>query len=443
MNLNELVQIIYQFFKRNLWTMNIERMGKFKRFFMIQLRILVFAIRGFMRDKCPLHASALTYYSLLSLVPVAALAFGISKGFGMQDALKQKLIEELPEHKEVVEWILTFANSMLQVSRSGLIAGIGVALLIWAAIRVLGNIEESLNNIWSVKRARSFIRKFSDYLSIMIIGPVIFLVSSSVAVYIRSEVIDLTQHVDVLNAIDPLILFLLKLIPYTLIWLLFTLTYLIIPNTRVNYKAAIYGAVIAGTLYQFVQVLYIGFQIGAAKYSAIYGSFAALPLFLIWLQISWFIVLFGAELSYAFQNVPAYIFEKETGKISGFYKKVFTLNIAHVIIKNFEHGEKPLTTKQIAGHSEIPENITREIVAELTKAKILSKLSKGKHGFTYQPARDINNLTIQDILLSMENLGNDAKQFVGSELRTELVSRLQLFEDCLKADPKNILLKDI
>ncbi|NOG44375.1 MAG: YihY family inner membrane protein [Calditrichaeota bacterium] len=443
MNLNELALLIYQFFKRNLWTTNIDEMSRFRRFLFKQLRILVLAIRGFMSDKCPLHASALTYYSMLSLVPVAALAFGISKGFGMQETLKQKLLEELPEHKDVVEWIVTFADSLLQVSRSGLIAGIGIVLLIWAAIRVLGNIEESLNNIWSVKRGRSFIRKFSDYLSIMIIGPIIFLVSSSVAVFIRTQVTDLAQQVDVLNVMDPVIIFLLRLIPYTLIWLLFTLTYMIIPNTRVKFKAAVYGAVVAGTLYQFVQVLYIGFQIGAAKYSAIYGSFAALPLFLIWVQLSWFIVLFGAELSYAFQNVPAYIFEKESGKISGFYKKVLALNIAHVIIKNFENGDKPLTTKQVSKESEIPENITREIITDLKDAGIFSKVTKGKRGFAFQPASDISQLTIQDVLLALENQGGDNTQFSGSDLRTELAIRLQKFDALLKTDSHNVLLKDI
>lgn len=443
MNLNELAHLTYQFFKRNLWIISLEEMGRFKRFLLKQLRIIVLAIRGFMRDKCPLHASALTYYSMLSIVPLAALAFGISKGFGMQDRLRQKLLEELPEHKDVVEWILTFANSLLQVSRSGLIAGIGIILLIWASIRVLGNIEESLNNIWSVKRARSFIRKFSDYLSIMLIGPIIFLVSSSVAVYIRTEVVGLTQTVDVLNVMDPVIIFLLRLIPYVLIWLLFTLTYMIIPNTRVNFKSAIYGAVIAGTLYQFVQVLYIGFQIGAAKYSAIYGSFAAFPLFLIWLQISWFIVLFGAELSYAFQNVPAYIFEKESGQISGFYKKILALNIAYVIIKNFESGQKPFTTKQIAQESEIPENIAREIVGDLSNSGIFSRVSKGKRGYAYQPASDINNLTIQDVLLALENKGKDSEQFSGTELKTNLVMRLQKFDALLKEDSQNVLLKDV
>ena len=443
MNLNELAHLTYQFFKRNLWIISLEEMGRFKRFLLKQLRIIVLAIRGFMRDKCPLHASALTYYSMLSIVPLAALAFGISKGFGMQDRLRQKLLEELPEHKDVVEWILTFANSLLQVSRSGLIAGIGIILLIWASIRVLGNIEESLNNIWSVKRARSFIRKFSDYLSIMLIGPIIFLVSSSVAVYIRTEVVGLTQTVDVLNVMDPVIIFLLRLIPYVLIWLLFTLTYMIIPNTRVNFKSAIYGAVIAGTLYQFVQVLYIGFQIGAAKYSAIYGSFAAFPLFLIWLQISWFIVLFGAELSYAFQNVPAYIFEKESGQISGFYKKILALNIAYIIIKNFESGQKPFTTKQIAQESEIPENIAREIVGDLNNSGIFSRVSKGKRGYAYQPASDINNLTIQDVLLALENKGKDSEQFSGTELKTNLVMRLQKFDALLKEDSQNVLLKDV
>ena len=164
--------------------------------------------------------------------------------------------------------------------------------LFWTAIKVLGNIEETLNAIWGVKRSRTVIRKFSDYLSIMIIGPLMFFFSSSLAVYLASQVTDFTQQTELAQLVDPVVYFLIELTPVFLIWILFTLTFMIIPNTKVNFKAAILSAIVSGTLYHWVQWFYIEFQIGASRYSTVYGTFAALPLFLIWLQLSWFIVLF-------------------------------------------------------------------------------------------------------------------------------------------------------
>jgi membrane protein len=140
----------------------------------------------------------------------------------------------------------------------------------------------------------------------MLISPVLVLMSGSATVFITTQVTQITQKVELLGVISPLISFLLKFSPYVLIWALFTILYIIMPNTKVNFKAGLLGGVVAGTLYQIAQWAYISFQISAAKYNAIYGSFAALPLFLMWLQISWWIVLFGAELSFANQNVHTY-----------------------------------------------------------------------------------------------------------------------------------------
>lgn len=436
------VTIIYKFFKKDLWAIDHNKQSRFKAFFLGQLRIIVYAIRDFINNNSALHASALTYYSLLSIVPVFALIFGISKGFGLQSSLKERLLSELPEHTDVVEWIVKFADSLLEASRSGLFTGIGVALLLWTALKVLNNIEETLNTIWKVSQSRSFIRKFSDYLSIMVLGPVLFFISSSMAVYITSQVADLTQN-GIFSALHPIVMFLLKLVPYVLIWVLFTLMYMIIPNTKVKIQSAFYGALIGGTIYQLVQWVYIEFQVGVARYDSIYGSFAALPLFLIWLQLSWFIVLLGAELSYAHQNIPLYIFEKKAAQYSDFYKKVLLLFIVYQIIKNFEKGEAALTEKQIAEHSFISENMAKEFLTLLVRAGIVSKLVQNRGSFAYQPAKDINQISVQDVLSSLEKSG-----MIKTFERTQSVPRkimkiLDGFDKDLFKNPNNILVKDL
>jgi len=443
LNVKNRIRYLYTFFRFELWELNLKEQKGFKKHYYKQLRILAYAIRGFIKDKCPLHASALTFYSLLSIIPIAALVFGISKGFGLQESIKQKLLTEFPEHSGVVQWIVKFADSLLEISQSGLVTGIGIILLLWAAVKVLGNIEESLNTIWTIKRSRTFIRKFSDYLSIMIIGPIFFFVSSSVAVYVASQATDLTQNNTYFNLINPLIFFFIKLIPYVLIWILFTLMYMIIPNTKVKLTAAVFGSFIAGTLYQWTQWFYLEFQIGASRYNALYGSFAALPLFLIWLQLSWFIVLLGAELSFAFQNVPHYLHEKVSSQTSLFYKNILLLNIAYIIIKNFEKGNDALSQRKIAEVAEVPEPTVKETLDLLVKSKIINKIDRGKRYSTFQPAKDIHQITIQDILTHIANAGKTNPLYIKQEIPQKLLAKLESFEKELLNHPQNILLKDL
>ncbi len=213
----------------------------------------------------------------------------------------------------------------------------------------------------------------------MLISPILVLMSGSATVFITTQVTQITQKIELLGFISPLISFLLKFIPYILIWALFTILYIIMPNTKVKFKAGLLGGVVAGTLYQIVQGAYISFQIGVAKYNAIYGSFAALPLFLMWLQISWWIVLFGAELSFANQNVDTYEYEPDCLKVSPGFKKLLALQIAHLLIKKFENGDRPLSDSQISTQLEMPIRLVHNILFDLVESGLVSEIKhKGR-----------------------------------------------------------------
>jgi membrane protein len=236
----------------------------------------------------------------------------------------------------------------------------------------------------------------------------------------------------------------LKLIPYVLIWILFTILYIIMPNTKVSLKAGLLGGVIAGTLYNLAQWAYISFQIGAAKYNAIYGSFAALPLFLMWLQISWWIVLFGAELSFANQNVDTYEYEPDCLDISSGFKKLLTLQVVHMLIKNFSNGEKPLTYSKISNHLRMPVRLVHSIIFDLVQAGLVAEIkTEADKEFAYQPARDINLLTIRYVLDALEQNGTDAIPVVKTEEYHALSAALKSFSDAMEKSPANKLLKDI
>jgi membrane protein len=434
----------FSFIRADIWRIRLADLPFGKSFVIRQLRIIILAIRGYDEDKCFVRASSLTFYTLLSIVPVAALFLGIAKGFGFERLLERRLYENFPGQEEILEQVINFSDSLLQQTRGGVIAGIGLAVLFWSVLKVLNHIERSFNDIWQIKKGRNWGRKFSDYLAIMLISPIIIIMSGSVTVFITTQVELITQRVALVGVFSPLIFSLLKFLPYILIWMLFTFLYVLMPNTKVNFKAGLLGGVVAGTLYQIAQGVYISFQIGAARYNAIYGSFAALPLFLMWVQISWWIVLFGAELSFANQNVDTYEYEPDSLKVSPGFKKLLTLQIAHLLVKKFENGDKPLSDSQISTQLEMPIRLIHNILFDLVQAGLVSEiLTKVDKKLAYQPACDINKLTIQYVLASLEQSGTDTIPVLRTDDYQALFDALKNFSEAMEKSPANKLLKDI
>jgi len=432
------------FIKTDIWRIRIKSLPRKKSFFIKQLRILLLATRGFGQDKCPLQASALTFYSILSIVPVVAMAFGIAKGFGFQKLLEKLLFEKFPGQEEVMIQVVDFARSLLENTKGGMIAGIGIVFLFWTVIKLLSNIERSFNDIWEIKKPRTYGRKFGDYLSIILISPILVILSSSATVFITTQITLITEKVALLGMFSPVIFVMLKLIPYCLVWILFTFIYVLMPNTKVNFSSGFIAGVIAGTIFQVAQWAYIIFQVGVAKYNAIYGSFAALPLFLIWMQLSWLIVLFGAEISFAYQYTDTYEFEPDLRQISPAFKKLLSLQIAHLVISTFSKGATPLTASKISSVLEIPIRLVQQILDELVESGIFSNTEiKENKELSYQPARDINVITIKSIIEALEQRGVDNIPVAQTAELKSLSEVLQTFSYELERSPANRLLKDI
>ncbi len=432
------------FIKTDIWRIRKKDLSRMKYFFIKQLRILLLATRRFGQDQCPLRASALTFYSILSIVPVVAMAFGIAKGFGFQKLLEKQLLEKFSGQEEVMIRIVDFSHSLLENTKGGMIVGIGIVFLLWTVIKLLGNIERSFNDIWELKNPRTYGRKFSDYLSIMLISPILIIMSSSATVFITTKITLITEKVALIGMFSSVIFVMLKLIPYCLIWILFTFVYILMPNTKVNFSSGFVAGVTAGTIFQVAQLAYIVFQVGVARYNAIYGSFAALPLFLIWMQLSWLIVLFGAEISFAYQYVDTYEFEPDCRNISQIFKKLISLQIAHLVIRAFFRGEKPLTVSKITQALEIPIRLVQQILDELVEGGIFSYAeTKEDNERFYQPARDINGITIKSIVEALERIGVDNIPVAQTTELKVLSETLQTFSDIIEKSPSNRLLKDI
>lgn len=433
-----------KFIKDEVWIIDPDKHPKILAFLIRQLRIILLAMRGFKENKIQLRASALTYYTMMSIVPVAAMIFGISKGFGFERKLETQIREQFAareELQEVVDYIINFANSMLENINGGFIAGIGLVVLFWSVMKVLGNIENSFNAIWRIQKPRPFVRKFSDYLSMMLIAPVLFVLSSTVTVFLSDSV---SGDQAILQYVGPMVNFLAGLIPYLLIFLLFTILYVVMPNTKVVFKNALYAGIIAGIIFQVVQWAYLYFQVGVSRYGAIYGTFMALPLFLIWLQLSWLIVLLGAEISYAYQNIEKYEFETEALKISHYNRRLLTFLILHQVVKGFMPGNQPLTARDLGDKLGIPMRLVRDIIFTLTEHNLLAETTteSPKEG-AYLPAIDINKLTVSYVINKLE-MTEGGRLFAEESEDLKAFSGIQ--QDILKAiekSPANRLIRDI
>jgi membrane protein len=437
-------QDIISLFTDDLWRIRPETLSPKKWFFIRQMRTIVLAFRGFDEDKCSLRASALTFYSLLSIVPGVALGFGIAKGFDMQKALEEELLKKMQGQEEVVANIITFANRLLDQNKGGVIAGIGIVLLVWLIIKLLGNIEKSFNDIWGVPYPRTFGRKLSDYLSILFIAPILMIVSSGITVFITTQSKYITQKLELLGPVSNLISITLNVLPYCVIWLLFTFIYIFMPNTKVNFKSGILGGIVAGTIYELVQWFYITFQVGVSKYGAIYGGFAVLPLFMIWLQVSWMILLFGAEITFAHQNVDTYEFEPESLRASLSFKRLIALGITQICIRNFYNGDKPWGAREISNALGIAVRLTNQILYDLVQCGVLAEtVGTDEKDPLYQPARDLNLLSINSVIQALDGLGNKELPLVRSEEIKKISKCMEEFTSVINKSDANLLLKDI
>jgi membrane protein len=381
------------------------------------------------------------------MVPVIAVVFGIAKGFGLEKLIENQILqmaEKANWQTDVTNQIIGFSHSLLENVKGGLIAGVGVILLFWTVISILGKIEESFNAIWEVKKSRTLLRKFSDYLTMMVLAPILFIISSSITVVVASQVKVIAQKIAFLGALSYVILFLLNLLPYLSIWFLLMILYFMMPNTRIPLRSGILGGIVAGTLFQIVQWVYIKFQIGVASYGAIYGSFAALPLLLAWLQLSWMIVLFGAEIAFANEHYETYGFQPDYSTLSVSSMKLIILRIFHLLIKKFSQGEKPLTASQIADALEIPVRLVRHLLSELTAAGLVVEIAKGaRDEVTFQPGRSIENITLKYTLDAYEQYGSTYVPVAESDEAKKISMYLKEISAFIERAPGNIVLKEI
>ena len=335
---------IWKFLTYDIWRITEDEVTRTKFSLYNIIKTVYLCINRFTKDRMANKASALTYSTLLAIVPILAILFAVARGFGFDNLMEHQFRNGFGGNTETTEAILSFVNSYLSQTKGGIFIGVGLVMLLWTVINLVSNIEITFNRIWEVKKARSMYRKITDYFSMFLLMPILIVVSGGLSLFMST----ILKQMDDFVLLAPVMKFMIRLIPFVLTWLMFTGLYIFMPNTKVKFKHALIAGILAGSAYQAFQFLYINSQLWVSKYNAIYGSFAALPLFLLWLQISWTICLFGAELTYAGQNIRSFSFDQDTRNISRRYRDFISILIMSLIAKRFEKNEPPYTAEEIS-----------------------------------------------------------------------------------------------
>jgi membrane protein len=407
-NIKERIRRIRKFFDEDVWQIETEEIQSPLRKLLYNLiQKTEFTIVRFTKDRMQNKAAALTYSTLLAVVPILAIVFAIAKGFGVASIIENQLRTNLSSQQELANTLMNFVNSYLAHTKSGIFIGVGLVLLLWTVIMLTHNIECTFNNIWQIKKPRNLFRTITDYTAIFFLLPVLAVASSGLSIFMTTFLKDMPDFLMLGSFMRGII----KLIPFTLTCLMFTGLYVFMPNTLVKFKCAIFPGILAGIAFQFLQYFYINSQIWVSGYNAIYGSFAAIPLFMLWIQISWLICLFGAELTYANQNIKIYDFGQDVNNISRESHDYLCIKILTAICHRFEHGLTPYSANELSTELRIPLRIVNELLYELTEGKILVETAHDeKDSLThFIPGIDTNNLNLGMLINYIDNKGSNYK----------------------------------
>lgn len=355
----------------------------------------VLAVTGwkFDSDRGFLRASALTYTTLLSLVPLLALMFAVLKGLGVQERLEPLLLEHLAAgSEEVVARVLEYVDR----TNVGALGTVGLLTLVLTAVSVLSNVELSFNDIWQVRKGRSLVRKVSDYTSLLLVGPVLLLAILSATTSLQSSAV--LERLSVLGGAVPI---LLKALPYLAVWLLFTGVYLVVPNRRVPAGPAMVAGFAAGAVWYAAELLYIRFQFGIGRYNAIYGALAQLPLLLVWVYLSWCIVLLGAELCFILQ-LPGRGRYLQSGRESSAPRFEVALALLLAVARRFELGLPAPQEQDLTAELGLHPSEGSWVVGRLVAAGLLTTTQEDPPGLV--PARSPDRTSVAELLEAVTQL---------------------------------------
>lgn len=420
----KLIHRTWRFVSEGIWDVELSSLSRARRFGVNAIRVIHLVFKGFMENECPLHASALTYSSLMAIVPILALALALLRGLGAAERLEMKILEAVSampsQFQEFVNQILIYIRN----TNFTTLGGVGLALLIWIVIDVLGRVEMSFNRVWGVAVPRTLLRKISDHLSILMVVPVLIVAATTLNATLTSPVIDALVR-EWLGSAHILYSRLLSMMPLLVTWVAFIFLYKYMPNTRVNTLPAIISGVAGGSLWIGWQWIYITLQIGISSYNAIYATLASIPIFLFWLYVSWQIVLLGAEVGFALQNYSTYKMEQRAHRASARARIMLALSIMSHAAQSMMINVPHFRVSPYARMHRVPVRLINEVVEELVEANLLAEVAAGDGSYVLLKVPD--SIRIKDVInvvlqsgaspqsLGLDHLNPAIRQVLGKE----------------------------
>ncbi len=395
-----------EFLLNKLWRDDLESLAWPQQWAYKTLRLLFVLIREFANGQLNLRAMSLVYTTLLSMVPLLAVSFSVLKAFGVHNQIEPlllNLVQPLGDKgNEIVINVLGFVENM----KVGVLGSVGLALLLYTVVSLLQKVENSFNYVWHAKSTRSLSRRFSDYLSVILVGPVlVFSAIGMTASMMNSAVV---QHILSIEPFGSLVVLLSKLMPFILVILAFSFVYMFVPNTKVRFTSALMGAAVGGTLWQTTGLVFAEFAASSTKYAAIYSGFAILILFMIWLYLSWLILLLGSQVAYYHQYPEQIRLSNQRLPLSGRFREQMGLLVMYWIAHRFVHDGKPLSVDGLSHQLQMPGDRVGEILQLLQDRGLL--LESGNEPPEYLLVHDPAGLHVADLLAQMRQPDEEQAQ---------------------------------
>ena len=412
------------------------------------VKIINLSVRSFLDRDLQLRACALTYNTVLAVVPALAMLFAIARGFGFQNIVQSQLFQYFPAQKQALENALGYVENYLAQASQGAFIGIGLVFLLWTLISLMSNVEDTFNHVWHVTTKRSFQRKFTDYTALFLLLPVLMVCSAGISIFMS----DAVQHVFGDNLVSPFVHRLLAYMPLVISWVIFTAAYFLIPNTKVKFKGALFSGVLCGTLFQAVQWLFVTGQLYVSKYNAIYGSFAFLPLMLVWMQLSWLITLSGVVLTYSWQNFGSFPYLGKAEGVSQTYANHMTIAVLALAAARFKRHEPALTRGELIRDYDMPAPLVKIMMDRLLRAGLINAVVMSKNGAddpktaeddAFQPSCDPDELTVNGVANALADVGNSHFIPKADGRFASILDRIASLREAQQAATGDILLLDL
>jgi membrane protein len=437
--MNQRIQRLKEFIQYDLWRQaHINIHAPKKRWLYRILQTLILVGRGFKDQALVVRANSLSFALLFAFIPMLALIYAIARGFGFEEIVSNQLADSFLAEANIAPLLLEWIERYLETARGGLFVGIGLIVLIWAVYAFFNMLENSFNSIWNVKKTRSFSRRMTNYIMTLLLVPILVVVTSGISIFLNSTEI-LTS---VLNAIEPLRKFMLRLVPFIATSAVFTWIFIAIPSTKVKFSSAIIPGILMGLLYQVVQALSMFLVVLFTRMSIVYGAFSAIPLILIWLHITCWLLLIGAVLAFAIQNNDLFAYERDIETMSRRYKDYVMLFLLSIIINRFDKGEKPESIQQMAHKNQLPIRLVGQLLSRLEETNIIHRIQLDtEEEPAFVPAMDTQLISVEMVIGRISAQGTE--EFL-QHTPKEMQIFWQRYLEMIAANPSDdILVKDL